>query len=291
MYATLEKTILEALLTQWSGEFFYLPIFRCVKAAENASKGRLIEELLSIRIGSAFYDYESDRRWYDSHQMEVGLQKTIINDKWIAIPVRSKKSVKVYCYGTYDQQVLKNIKSKLETGDECQLFWFSNTNQNSSLTPSHHIYFQEFQRKIKSAQPVEIREFGDLSLDIQSTFAEISGSETEWVKPLYEDLASKKVTSPVYCAIIDKKIVGVIGPLDIMSDIEGEKFLAPTYFAVDENYRRKGIGKTLRSAMEDFACTAGVKYKLLQAEYDSPADKFYAAQGLAIVGKLHKLKA
>jgi GNAT superfamily N-acetyltransferase len=89
---------------------------------------------------------------------------------------------------------------------------------------------------------------------------------------------------PVLVSVDEDRIVGGVGPLAVMIDAAGRRFVPPQYFAVHPDYRRAGHGRALWHAAVAWGYASGADYKVLQARADAPAERFYQAEGLSTLG-------
>ena len=87
----------------------------------------------------------------------------------------------------------------------------------------------------------------------------------------------------VVCTDGDGNVVGYIGSRIVMDEAD------ITNVAVRPQYRRKGIGFALVSAMLDRMTAGGVRYVLLEVrESNQPAQNCYARAGFTVVGRRKK---
>jgi GNAT superfamily N-acetyltransferase len=101
---------------------------------------------------------------------------------------------------------------------------------------------------------------------------------------LCERVMAGKGDGPVLVSVDEDRIVGAVGPLSVMTDAAGRRFVPPQYFAVHPAYRRRGHGRALWDAAMAWGSAIGAEYKVLQAQAGAPAERFYHAQGLSTLG-------
>ena len=91
-------------------------------------------------------------------------------------------------------------------------------------------------------------------------------------------------TGPVLTCLRDAKIVGAIGPMEIMPDSSGTARLLPQYFGVLPEYRGLGLGRSLWRAAMQWGQQHQAAYQLLQTEAGGASDRLCQSEGLADLG-------
>jgi GNAT superfamily N-acetyltransferase len=91
-------------------------------------------------------------------------------------------------------------------------------------------------------------------------------------------------TGPVLTCVRDTKIVGAIGPMEIMPDSSGTARLLPQYFGVLPEYRGLGLGRCLWRAAMRWGHQHRAAYQLLQTEVGGASDRLCRSEGLADLG-------
>jgi GNAT superfamily N-acetyltransferase len=87
---------------------------------------------------------------------------------------------------------------------------------------------------------------------------------------LCERVTAGKDDGPVLVCVDEDQIVGAVGPLSVMADEAGRRFVPPQYFAVHPAYRRRGHGQALWHAAMTWGHGSGAEYKVLQTQADVP---------------------
>jgi GNAT superfamily N-acetyltransferase len=101
---------------------------------------------------------------------------------------------------------------------------------------------------------------------------------------LCERVMAGQGDGPVLVCVDEDQIVGAVGPLSVMTDAAGRRFVPPQYFAVHPACRRRGHGLALWRAAMAWGCASGADYKVLQAQAGAPAERFYDDVGLSTLG-------
>jgi ribosomal protein S18 acetylase RimI-like enzyme len=82
----------------------------------------------------------------------------------------------------------------------------------------------------------------------------------------------------------DRKIVGAIGPMEIMPDSRGTARLLPQYLGVLPEYRGLGLGRSLWRAAMHWGQQHKAAYQLLQTEVGGASDRLCRSEGLTDLG-------
>jgi GNAT superfamily N-acetyltransferase len=91
-------------------------------------------------------------------------------------------------------------------------------------------------------------------------------------------------TGPVLTCPQDGKIVGAIGPMEIMPDSLGAARLLPQYFGILPEHRGRGIGRALWRAAMRWGQQHHAAYQLLQTEVGGASDRLCQSEGLTDLG-------
>jgi GNAT superfamily N-acetyltransferase len=91
-------------------------------------------------------------------------------------------------------------------------------------------------------------------------------------------------TGPVLTCRRDEKIVGAIGPMEIMPDSRGTARLLPQYFGILPEYRGLGLGRALWRAAMQWGQQHQAVYQLLQTEVGGASDRLCQSEGLTDLG-------
>lgn len=96
---------------------------------------------------------------------------------------------------------------------------------------------------------------------------------------------------PVLAAVVDDRVAGAIGPMEVRPDAIGRPQLMPQYFAVLPEARGQGLGRVLWRAAMHWGKSHGAAYQLLQTEVGGPSDRLCQAEGLTSLGFTHTTPA
>ncbi|MFD9580637.1 GNAT family N-acetyltransferase [Streptomyces griseus] len=96
-----------------------------------------------------------------------------------------------------------------------------------------------------------------------------------------------KECGPVLVAVLEDRVVGAIGPMEIGPDPAGVAQLMPQYFAVHPDARGRGLGRHLWRAAMHWGQMHGAAYQLLQTEVGGFSDHLCRGEGLTTLGFLH----
>ncbi|MDO8436040.1 MAG: GNAT family N-acetyltransferase [bacterium] len=296
-YKSIDK-IVAVWTSFFNDEVFYVPALGFVYPSDNSVKKFLIDVLKNSET-NRFLPYDGNKRWFQKKTEKIILSAIVANDKEIYIPVKDsfKNVLKIFYYSkkSLNNTTLTKVKKiyiKIKNAqrvDNLRLQCFKKPKIKTEFI-CHNIYLKNItpsDNLVKSSK--EIHYYNELSSKTQSTFSNLGkGSELEGFDFLWKEFIIKnKKLNPIICATSKKRIVGAIGPLDILNDAWGVPFLLPPYFGVADKMRRMGIGKKLWKAAMNFAYQKGVKYTLVQNISNSPAARFYKKQGLSNMGKIY----
>lgn len=80
------------------------------------------------------------------------------------------------------------------------------------------------------------------------------------------------------------RVVGAIGPMEIMTNSAGAMRLLPQYIGVLPGHRGHGHGRALWRAAMARGAAHGADYQLLQTELGGASDRLFQAEGLHSLG-------
>jgi ribosomal protein S18 acetylase RimI-like enzyme len=89
---------------------------------------------------------------------------------------------------------------------------------------------------------------------------------------------------PVLTVVDGGRVVGVIGPLETMTDAAARRRLLPQYVGVRPESRGLGHGRALWRAAMHRGRRHGAVYQLVQTEVGVASDRLCAAEGLTPLG-------
>jgi hypothetical protein len=257
---------IDKIIAVWSNflnkEVFYVPILGPVYASGNSIQ-KLLSDVLNNSQTDNFLPYDKNKRWNKNKTERILLEEIIYNDKELYIPVKDtfKNILKIFYYSNNSfndiaTTKIKKIYTKTKTfqgSDSLHLYCFKEPKAKTKFT-CQNVYLKNITSKDNLFRfPEEINYYDDLHDKVQLTFSDLKKKpELEGFGFLWKKfIAKNKKLSPIICAVLENKIVGAIGPLDIAKDTWNTSFLFPPYFGVVKKMRETGPRKkTLESRYE-----------------------------------------
>ena len=96
---------------------------------------------------------------------------------------------------------------------------------------------------------------------------------------------------PVLVAVDEDRIVGALGPMEIVSDSNGSARLLPPYFAVLPGQRGRGHGRALWRAAIQWGHRNGAAYQVVQTEVDGASEHICTTEGMRSLGLVCRMTA
>lgn len=293
------NNIADAWEAMLSSAVVFLPIIGPVYAPDKAFK-KILLELLGNAESDKFLSYDKNKRWYKKKPEKILVNHIHVNGNKAIIPTSDKNFINIFHQslkpaGGSDIQETREMATRIaKKNDVGNLFIHFN---HAPKSQDNFRCFKIFLKKISSEDIIKknfdnIKLFDELDISIKKSFARLGEEpEMEGFGALWNNYLSKKLLQlPIICAIDNGSIIGAIGPIEIMEDCWGSKFLAPPYFGVVSSHRRQGIGHKLWNSALDMAARLGAKYTLVQNQPGSPAANFYLGEGLVDSGERYTLK-
>jgi len=285
------------------GQVLYIPTLGPIYTSGNSVK-TLLRDVLNNSQTDDFLPYDKDRRWYKHKKEKILLSKILIDDYGLFIPVKNnfKNNVlKIFYYttlkNTIDNSIIKKTKKIAvelkndEKIDKCFLYCFEKPKSQKKFL-CHNIYLKRITKKeYLTKPPKSIDYYDNLPQEVKQTFNYLEQeSKMEGFGFLWKEFIMKdKLLSPVICAVKEGRIIGAIGPLDILKDAWNILWLLPPYFGIKEELRRKGYGEKLWKSAMSLAYQKDAKYTLVQSLSSSPADYFYKKQRLIKMSEVYSI--
>jgi GNAT superfamily N-acetyltransferase len=255
----------------------------------------LFADVIGIAGTGLFLPHDKDRRWAGRKDEQV-LAEAITQERGLVlVPALSSRrhTVKIHIYSRHPRGALSQaaeLGKRLcdeHAAEKGRLVWFlppgSDPDPVASCT---RIQMRTFGPGHPAAEP----EPGLVPLDevpspVRATFSEFAQKlAAEGFAFLDARIREHGGTGPVLTCVRDTRIVGAIGPMEIMPDSSGTAGLLPQYFGVLPEYRGLGLGRSLWRAAMQWGHQHQAAYQLLQTEADGASDRLCQSEGLADLG-------
>ncbi|MFJ3904351.1 GNAT family N-acetyltransferase [Streptomyces sp. NPDC090025] len=253
----------------------------------------IFEDVLRAADTGDFLPYDKDRRWGGQKDEKVLREDVVHQPAHTLIPTltrRGRGTVKVFAYGLRDSGVEEaaELAAKLAVAHEV-----AGARVVRPLCPeTTHPHGTRIQLKDFTVDPCPdpggpVRSVTAWPVAVQKTFAPFAEAMAgDGLAFLHTHMQTGRC-GPVLAAVVEDRIVGAIGPLEVLPDAVGSPQLMPQYFAVLPEVRGQGLGRVLWRAAMHWGQTHGAAYQLLQTEVDGPSDRLCQAEGLDSLGFTH----
>lgn len=255
----------------------YLPVLGPVHPREVSQK--LLAEIEASSRSGVLLPYDKSRRWYKEPTERITTIHKAQDSKNMTIATTTKRGERHYFYG--------NVAPADATGT---IITFS----REPLAPDPDegcsvIFLDEYEHKMTQYPDEHIRYAHELHSDQIAQLLMLSDPASRGgFEMLIRDNLISSHEAPTLIYVDNGEVLGALGPLNILKDSRGIERILPCYFAVKSSARRQGVGAALWQAMRSWAYDHRARYKLLQAEYGSPAEHFYRRQDLRCLGYVYK---
>jgi GNAT superfamily N-acetyltransferase len=257
----------------------------------------LFAEVIEIAGTGRFLPHDKDRRWADRKDEQVLTGAITEEPGLVLIPALSTRRdccVKVYVYSLDPRGALsravelgRRLRDEHDAG-KGRLIWFlppgSDPDPVAACTriqmrtfgPSHHAPAHEFGGVV----PLE-----EVTGPVRATFSVLAEKlAAEGFAFLDARIRGQDGIGPVLTCQRDQRIVGAIGPMEIMPDSRGTARLLPQYFGVLPEHRGLGVGRSLWRAAMRWGQQYKAAYQLLQTEVGGASDRLCRSEGLTDLG-------
>lgn len=256
----------------------------------------LVADVLAISGTSRFLPYDKDRRWGDHKDVQVLTVDITQGPGLVLIPTLNTNHaacVKVYLYsrdprGSLGQAAELAIRLCRQHGvRKAQVVWFLPPGaEHDAPATTTRVQMQTFDPGL----PLPARPPGVVSLDevpetVRPTFSAFAENFDQGGFAFLDTrIRENRVTGPVLTCQREGKIVGAIGPMEILPDRDGAAQLLPQYFGVLAQYRRLGLGRRLWRAAMQWGQSHHAAYQLLQTRVGDASDRLCQSEGLTDLG-------
>ncbi len=250
----------------------------------------MFEDTLRAAETGDFLTYDKDRRWGGKKDERVLRSDVVHQPEHTFIPTLTQRgcgTVKVFAYGLRDGVVEEaaELAAKLAAAHDV-----TGARVVRPLGPeTAHPQGARIQLKDFTVGPCPdpggpVRPVTAWPTGVQKTFAPFAEAmAADGLAFLHARMQAGRC-GPVLAAAVEERIVGAIGPMEVLPDATGRLQLMPQYFAVLPEARGQGLGRILWRAAMHWGQSHGAAYQLLQTEVDGPSDRLCRAEGLTSLG-------
>jgi GNAT superfamily N-acetyltransferase len=253
----------------------------------------LFDEVIEIAGTGRFLPHDKDRRWADRKDEHV-ITGAVAQEPGLALipTVNARRScVKVHVYSQNPRVDLDRAaglaRQLCDEHDAARgrLIWFLPPGTDPDpVAACTRIQMRTFGPDAQAPEPgvVPLDETTERVRATFTVFAEKMAAEG--FAFLDARIREHGDTGPVLTCQRDGKIVGAIGPMEIMADSYRSYRLLPQYFGVLPEYRGLGLGRCLWRAAMHWGQEHEAAYQLLRTEVDGASDRLCRSEGLADLG-------
>jgi GNAT superfamily N-acetyltransferase len=251
-----------------------------------ALSAELFNAVVDVANTGLFLPYDKDRRWSRMKDERVIVNEIIHEPDRTVIPTfctRGRSLVKIHYYGNSAPRLSETTKWsrtwRATSGARAgRIIWFQNTPDGARTRLMLKKFSDQDKRCCDRVMNLEDCDVADTF----PAFAEQLG--VDGFVFLYQRIKTALCDGPILVTVDDQRIVGAIGPLEILLDASGARTQPPQYFAVHPDYRNRGHGRALWQAAMAWSAENGAEYKVLQAASGSAAELLYMSEGLSTLG-------
>ncbi|MFJ6786236.1 GNAT family N-acetyltransferase [Streptomyces angustmyceticus] len=255
------------------------------------------EDTLRVADTGDFLPYDKDQRWGAEKDEKVLREDVVHQPEHTLIPTltrRGRGTVKVFAYGLRDSLVNEAADRAAKLAAAHGVL---NARVVRPLGPeTTHARGTRIQLKDFTAGPCPgpdgpVRPVTDWPTVVQETFASFADAmAADGMAFLHAHMLTGRC-GPVLATVVDGRVAGAIGPMEVRPDAIGRHQLMPQYFAVLPEARGQGLGRLLWQAAMHWGQSHGAAYQLLQTEVGGASDRLCKAEGLASLGFTHTTPA
>ncbi|MFC8520139.1 GNAT family N-acetyltransferase [Streptomyces sp. NPDC057257] len=255
----------------------------------------LTEDLFSDTLAAAatdrrFLRYDKDIRWSDAKDETVLVDNIVHRPGETLIPTLSQRGagmVKVHLYGIEPESVAtatelaQKLAAAHDAGKARVVRFLGPEVPDGQGT---RIQLQDFTASVCPTPNGPVRSFQEWPADVRDTFADFAEvMAADGFAFLYRQMQADAV-GPVLTAVVNGRVAGAIGPMEIRPDAIGQAQLMPQYFGVLPDHRGQGLGRQLWRAAMRWGQSNGAAYQLLQTEVGGVSDRLCRSEGLISLG-------
>ena len=255
----------------------------------------LFGDVIEIAGTGRFLPHDKDRRWAGRKDEQVLAGAITQEPGLVLIPALNSRrhAVKIHIYSRHPRGALsraaelgRRLGDEHDTG-KGQLIWFLPPRSDPDpVAACTRIQMRTFSPGQLAPTPAP----GPIPLE------KVTGPARATFSALAEKLAAEGFAfldarireqdgiGPMLTCQRERRIVGAIGPMEIMPDSQGAARLLPQYFGVLPEYRGLGLGRSLWRAAMHWGHQHQAAYQLLQTETDGASDRLCRSEGLTDLG-------
>jgi len=258
---------------------------------------QLFAEAVEITGTGRFLSYDKDRRWGDRKDEHVLAGAIAQQPGLVLVPTFSSRSraVRVHIYCNRPHAALNRAAELAEQlcashgAQTRRLIWFL----PPGSTPDPGVACTRIQmRTFSPGHPGPAAEPGprfvvpldEIPRPIHVTFSSFAEELAAEGFAFLNARIRRGGVGPVLTCLWDGKVVGAIGPMEIMPDSRGISRLLPQYFGILPGYRGLGFGRALWQAAMHWGQQHQATYQLLQTEVNGASDRLCQSEGLTDLG-------
>ena len=264
-------------------------------ARPEAVTAGLFADVIGMAGTGRFLPHDKDRRWADRKDEQVLTAAITQEPGLVLVPALNirRHAVKIHIYSQHPRGALSRAAERGKqlcdehAAEKGRLVWFLPPGSDPDpVAACTRIQMRTF----GPGHPVPEPEPGLVPLDevpspVRATFGEFAQKlAAEGFAFLDARIREHGGVGPVLTCVRDTKIVGAIGPMEIMPDSGGAARLLPQYFGVLPEYRELGLGRSLWRAAMRWGQQHQAAYQLLQTEAGGASDRLCQSEGLADLG-------
>ncbi len=253
----------------------------------------LFTDVLSVATTGCFLPYDKDIRWHAAKDEAVLAGDVVHRPDVTLIPTLSRRGSRRITVHVYDGRpdtfpVAAELAGRLRTRNcatEARVLRFAGPGAPNGQ--GVRIHLKDFMttdcprpdgpvRCLRRATPSDEHSF--------ATFAD--GMDAGGFAFLHERMQCG-VVGEILIAVVDDRVVGAIGPMEIRPDAAGGAQLMPQYFGVLADHRGKGLGRLLWRAAMHWGQSHGAAYQLLQTPVGTASDQICRTEGMTSLGFVH----
>jgi GNAT superfamily N-acetyltransferase len=255
----------------------------------------LFADVIGIAGTVRFLPYDKDRRWAGRKDEQLLVRAITQEPGLVLVPALNSRrhTLKIHIYSQHPRGALSQAAElgrrlcEEHAAGKGRLVWFLRPGSDpDAVAACTRIQMRTFGPGRPALEP----EPGLVPLDevpgaVRATFSEFAQKlAAEGFAFLDARIREHGGVGPVLTCVRDTRIVGAIGPMEIMPDSHGAARLLPQYFGVLPEYRGLGLGRCLWRAAMWWGQQHRAAYQLLQTEAGGASDRLCQSEGLADLG-------